>query len=88
MKWKNVCIVTDDFNTNFLGDPMESTHRYKNPYMPFLYTNTSQKLQAKKSLIDHISSNMNNKFSTHVLRTDKISDGDTPYGVFNIKIER
>ena len=62
LKWKNVCIVTDNFNTDFLGEPMEPTHRYKNPDTPFLYTNTSQKLQEKKTLIDHISSNVNNKF--------------------------
>ena len=49
LKWKGVFMVTGDFNIDLLGESKESTRRYTpfTYYTPFLYTNTSQKLQEK-----------------------------------------
>lgn len=42
-----------------------------------------------KNLIDHISSNIQNKLiKCDVIPTDEISDHDCPYTIFNIKKER
>ena len=47
LKWKGVFIVTGDFNIDLPSDPKEPTRDIRTCYTPFLYTNTSQKLQQK-----------------------------------------
>ena len=90
LKWKGVFIFTDDFNIDLLGDPKESTQRYKNLLLTFsLHQHVTKATRKNKRLIDHIISNMNNKLlHTDVLMNDEISDHDTPYGIFNVKTER
>ena len=90
LKWIGVFIVTGDFNIDLLGDPKESTRRYKNLLHTFsLHQHITKATRKNKTLIDHVSSNMNNKLlHTDVLMTDEISDHDTPSGIFNIKKER
>ena len=69
---------------------MGSTRRYKNLLYNFsLRQHIITATRKSKRLTDHISSHMNNKYlHTDVLMTDEISDHDSPYGIFNIKIER
>ena len=90
MKWKGVFIVTGDFNITLLGEPKESTRRYKNLLHTFpLLQHITKATRKNKALIDLISSNISNKLlRTEVLMTDEVSDHDTPYGIFNIKKER
>ena len=90
LKWKGVFIITGDFNIDLLGEPKGSTRRYKNLLHTFsLHQHITKATRNNKTLIDHISSNMNNKLlHTDVLMTDEISDHDTPYRIFNIKKER
>ena len=63
-----------------LGEPKESTRRYKNLLHTFsLHQHITKATRKYKTLIDHISSNMNNKLlHTDVLMTDEFSDHDTP----------
>ena len=91
MKWKGVFIVTDDFiDIDLLGVSKESTRRYKNLLHTFsLHQHIKQATRLNKTLMDHISSNVNNKlFHTDVLIISRILDHNTPYGIFNIKKER
>ena len=90
MKWKGVFIITGDFNIDLLGEPKESTWRYKNLLHTFsLHQRITKATRKYKTLINYISSNMNNKLlHTDVLMTDEISDHDPPHGIFNIKKER
>ena len=90
LKWKGAFLVTSDFNIDLLGEPKESTQRYKNLLHTFpLYQHITKATRKNKTLIDHISSNINNKFlHTDVLMTDELSDHDTHCGIFNIKKER
>ena len=90
LKWNHVFIVTGDFNIDLLGEPKESTWRYKNLLHTFsLQQHTTKATRKNKTLIDHIISNMNNKLlHTDVLMTDEISDHDTPFGILNIKEQR
>ena len=90
LKWKGVFIVTGDFNIDLLGEPKESTRRYKNLLHTFsLHQHITKATRKNKTLIDHISSNMNNKLlHTDVLMTNEISNHDIPYGIFNIKKKR
>ena len=90
MKWKGVFIVTGDFNIDLLGEPKESTLRYKNLlHTVSLHQHITKATRENKTLINHISSNMDNKLlHTDVLMTDEISDHATPYGIFNIKKKR
>ena len=80
MKRKGVFIVTGDFNIDLFGEPKESTRRHKNLLHTFsLHQHITKATRKNKTLIDHISSNMNNKLlHTDVLMTDEISDHDTP----------
>ena len=66
------------------------TKRYKNLLHTFsLHQHITKTTRKSKTLIDHISSNMNNKLlHTDVLMTDEISDHDTPFGILNIKEQR
>ena len=68
---------------------MGSTRRYKNLLYNFsLRQHIIKATRKSKRLTGHISSHMNNKYlHTDVLMTDEISDHDSPYGIFNIKIE-
>ena len=90
LKWKGVFIVTGDFNIDLLGEPKESTLRYKNLlHTVSLHQHITKATRKNKTLINHISSNMDNKLlHTDVLMTDEISDHETPYGIFNIKKKR
>ena len=90
MKWKDVFIVTGDFNIYLLGESKESTRRYKKLLHTFsLHQHITKATRKNNTLIDHIGSNMNNKL-LHIddLMTDEISNHDTPYGIFNITKER
>ena len=82
--------VSGDFHIDLLGEPKESTRRYKSLLHTFsLDQHTTKATRKNKTLIDHISSSMNNKLlHTDVLMTDEISDHNAPYGIFNIKKER
>ena len=83
-------IVTSDFNIDLLGQPKDSTRRYNYLLHTFsLHQHTTKSTRNNKTLIDHISSDMNNKLlHTDVLMMDEISDHGTPYGIFNIKKKR
>ena len=87
LKWKGVFIVTGNFNIDLLGEPKKSTRRYKNLLNTFsLHQHITKATRKSKTLIDHISSNMDNKLlHTDVLMTDEISDRDTPYGILHQK---
>ena len=87
LKWKGVFIVTGNFNIDLLGEPKKSTRRYKNLLNTFsLHQHITKATRKSKTLIDHISSNMDNKLlHTDVLMTDEISDHDTPYGILHQK---
>ena len=62
LKWKGVFIVTGDFNIDLLGEPKESTRRYKNLLHTFsLHQHIAKATRKNMTLIDHIISNMNNK---------------------------
>ena len=89
-KWQGNLIITGDFNINLLGEPKESTNRYKDILHTFsLYQHISKPTRKRKTLIDHISSNIKSKEIHHdVINTDEISDHDTPYVILNIKKER
>ena len=69
---------------------MGLTRRSKNLLYNFsLHQHITKATRKSKTLTDHISSKMNNKYlHTEALMTDEISDYDTSYGIFNIKIER
>ena len=87
--WKGIFIVTGDFNIDLLREPKESTRRCKNLLHTFSLNLFIKVTRKNKTLIDHISSNMNNTLlHTDVLMTNEISDHDTSYGIFNIKRER
>ena len=89
MKWNHVFIVTGDFNIDLLGEPKESTWRYKNLLHTFSLQHITKATRKNKTLIDHIISNMNNKLlHTDVLMTDEISDHDMPFGILNMKEQR
>ena len=90
LKWKSVFIVTGDFNIYLLGEPKESTRRYKNLLNIFsLYQHIIKTTRKNRILTERMSSNMNNKLlHTDVLMTNEISDHNFPYGIFNIKNER
>ena len=89
LKWKSVFIVTVNFNIDLLGDLKESILRYKNLLHTFsLHQHITKATWKNKTLIDHISSNINNKLSLiDVLMTNEMSGQDTPYRIFNIKKE-
>ena len=74
LKWKCVFIISGGFNIDFLGELKESTRRYKNLLHTFsLHQHITKATTKNKTLIDHISSNMNNKLlHTEVLITDEI----------------
>ena len=90
LKWKDVFIVTGDFNIDLLGELKGSTLRYKNLlHTVSLHQHITKATRKNKTLINHINSNMDNKLLyTDVLMTDEISDHETPYGIFNIKNKR
>ena len=89
LKWKSVFIVTVNFNIDLPGDLKESILRYKNLLHTFsLHQHITKATWKNKILIDHISSNINNKLSLiDVLMTNEMSGQDTPYRTFNIKKE-
>ena len=89
-KWTGIVFVTGDTNIDLLCGEKESQRRYKEILSCYnLSQLVTKPTRKRKTLIDHISTNIPNKLIvTDVLQTDEISDHDTPYAIMNVKKEK
>ena len=86
--WNVVLIVTRNFNINLLSHQNESTNRYKNTLHAFsLQPQVTKPSRKRKTLIDHINSNISTILIHRNFITDEVSDlsHDEPYAIFSIK---
>ena len=90
IKWSGDVIIVCYCNIDFLNENKQAQRRHKDILHSFpLRQHITKATRKSKTSIDHVISTIPNGVIHHdILHTEKISDHDAPYIIFNIKKEK